>query len=176
MTNTNRQVQLGRKALEAPGDAREDWAITVALARRLGLDWDYAHPSDVFAEMTRAMPSLDNITWQRLERDSAVTYPSLGPDDPGQPVVFGDGFPTGTGRGRFTAADITPPAELPDGEFPFVLTTGRQLEHWHTGAMSRRASVLDHLEPEANAALHPKNLAHARRRAGRGDPAHHPAR
>ena len=158
VTNTNRQVQLGRKALEAPGEAREDWRIVVEIAKRLGLDWEYSHPSDVFAEMKRVMKSLDNITWERLERESAVTYPSLSPDDPGQPVVFGDGFPRDNGRGRFAPAESSPPAELPDETYPFILTTGRQLEHWHTGSMTRRALVLDAVEPEANASLHPATL------------------
>jgi formate dehydrogenase major subunit len=158
VTNTNRQVQMGRKALPAPGEAREDWAIVVALAQRLGLGWSYDHPSQVFAEMKQGMPSLDNIDWARLERENAVTYPSLSPEDPGQPVVFGDGFPREGGRARFAPADIVPPAETPDPEFPFILTTGRQLEHWHTGSMTRRATVLDAVEPEANASLHPKTL------------------
>ena len=158
VTNTNRQVQMGRKALDAPGEAREDWRILVDLARRLGLDWDYAHPSDVFAEMKKGMHSLDNITWERLERESAVTYPSLSPDDPGQPVVFGDGFPRPEGRARFAPAESTPPAELPDSTYPLILTTGRQLEHWHTGSMTRRASVLDAVEPEANASVNPATL------------------
>jgi formate dehydrogenase major subunit len=158
VTNTNRQVQMGRKALQPPGQAREDWRITVDLARRLGLDWSYQHPREVFAEMKQAMPSLDNITWDRLERESAVTYPSLAPDDPGQAVVFGDGFPRPDRRAKFTPARVTPPAELPDAEYPFVLTTGRQLEHWHTGSMTRRSTVLDALEPEAVCALNPKTL------------------
>jgi len=158
VTNTNRQVQIGRKAVPAPGEAREDWAITVALARRLGLGWTYAHPSEVFAEMKQGMPSLDNITWERLERVGAVTYPSLSPDDPGQAVVFGDGFPRAGGKAKLTPAQVTPPAETPDAEFPFVLTTGRQLEHWHTGSMTRRSGALDALEPEAHASLHPQTL------------------
>jgi formate dehydrogenase major subunit len=158
VTNTNRQVQMGRKALPCPGEAREDWSIVVELARRLGLDWTYAHPSEVFAEMKRGMPSLDNITWDRLETENAVTYPSLSPTDPGQPVVFGDGFPREGGRARFAPASIVPPAESPDAEYPFVLTTGRQLEHWHTGSMTRRSTVLDAVEPEAVASLNPKTL------------------
>ncbi|WP_333833787.1 formate dehydrogenase subunit alpha [Rubrimonas sp.] len=158
VTNTNRQVQMGRKAVEPPGAARPDWAITVDLARRLGLHWRYAHPSEVFAEMKQAMPSLDHITWERLEREGAVTYPSLADDDPGQPVVFGDGFPRAGGRARFTPAAVTPPAETPDAEYPFILITGRQLEHWHTGSMTRRASVLDALEPEATCSLNPRTL------------------
>ncbi|MEE3070826.1 MAG: molybdopterin-dependent oxidoreductase, partial [Pseudomonadota bacterium] len=91
VTNTNRQVQMGRAAAAPPGEAREDWAITVALAQKLGLDWTYTHPSEVFAEMKQGMKSLDNITWDRLAGENAVTYPSLSPTDPGQAIVFGDG-------------------------------------------------------------------------------------
>ncbi len=158
VTNTNRQVQMGRPAVSPPGEAREDWAITVDLAKRCGLDWSYTHPRDVFAEMKRSMKSLDNITWERLEGVNAVTYPSFDADDPGQPIVFGDGFPRVDGRAKFTPANIIAPAEVPDTEFPMVLTTGRQLEHWHTGSMTRRANVLDAMEPEANASLHPATL------------------
>ncbi len=158
VTNTNRQVQLGRPALSPPGEAKEDWWITTELAKRLGLNWDYTHPSEVFSEMKKGMNSLDNITWQRLEEQNSVTYPSLSENDPGQPIVFGDGFPRPEGRARFTPASIVPPAETPDEEYPMILTTGRQLEHWHTGSMTRRASVLDWAEPEANASLHPKTL------------------
>ncbi|MCB1483026.1 MAG: formate dehydrogenase subunit alpha [Rhodobiaceae bacterium] len=158
VTNTNRQVQMGRKAVEAPGEAREDWSIIVDMGKRLGLDWTYTHPSQVFAEMKKSMKSLDNITWDRLENDNAVTYPSLSPEDPGQAIVFGDGYPRPSGRARFAPASIVAPAETPDPEFPFILTTGRQLEHWHTGSMTRRATVLDNVEPEANASMHPKTL------------------
>ncbi len=158
VTNTNRQVQMGRPAVPPPGEAREDWWITVELAKRLGLGWDYAGPHEVFAEMKKGMKSLDNITWARLEGEDAVTYPVKGPDMPGEAVVFGDGFPRDGGRARFTPAEIVPPDEVPDAEYPMVLTTGRQLEHWHTGAMTRRASVLDALEPEANCGLHPSTL------------------
>ncbi len=158
VTNTNRQVQIGRPAVAPPGEAREDWAITVDLAKALGLPWDYSHPSEVFAEMKLGMPSLDNITWERLEKEGAVTYPSLSEDDPGQAIVFGDGFPRAEGRARFAPADIVPPDELPDDDYPMVLTTGRQLEHWHTGAMTRRASILDAVEPEASCSLHPRTL------------------
>jgi formate dehydrogenase major subunit len=157
VTNTNRQVQMGRPAVSPPGDAREDWWITTQLARGLGLDWPYTHPREVFQEMKLTMGSLDNITWERLETE-AVTYPSLSPDDPGQAIVFGDGFPRPEGRAKFTPASIVAPDEVPDSEYPMVLITGRQLEHWHTGSMTRRASVLDALEPEANCSLHPKTL------------------
>ncbi|MGR3484353.1 MAG: formate dehydrogenase subunit alpha [Paracoccaceae bacterium] len=158
VTNTNRQVQMGRPAVAPPGEAREDWAITTALADRLGLGWGYTHPSEVYAEMAALMPSLANITWDRLEDQSAVTYPSSGPDDPGAPIVFGDGFPRANGRAKFTPADLVAPDESPDAEFPMILTTGRQLEHWHTGSMTRRSATLDALEPEANCSLHPATL------------------
>jgi formate dehydrogenase major subunit len=157
VTNTNRQVQMGRRAVPPPGEAREDWAITTELADRLGLDWGYTHPSEIFAEMKLGMNSFDNITWARLENE-AVTYPSLSPEDPGQPIVFGDGFPRPDGRAKFTPASIIAPDDVPDAEYPMILTTGRQLEHWHTGSMTRRASILDGLEPEANCSLHPKTL------------------
>ncbi|GGH23250.1 NAD-dependent formate dehydrogenase catalytic subunit /NAD-dependent formate dehydrogenase iron-sulfur protein [Cribrihabitans marinus] len=157
VTNTNRQVQMGRRAVAPPGEAREDWWIEVELAKRLGLGWTYTHPSEVFAEMKLNMPSLDNITWERLESE-AVTYPSLSPQDPGQAIVFGDGFPRADKRARFTPAKIIEPDERPDAEYPFVLITGRQLEHWHTGSMTRRAKVLDAVEPEANCSMHPRTL------------------
>ena len=159
VTNTNRQVQMGRPAVPPPGEAREDWWITTELAKRCGLGWSYTHPSEVFAEMKVGMRSLDNITWDRLETEGAVTYPSLSPDDPGQAIVFGDGFPRAGGRARFTPAAIVPPDEVPDTDFPMVLITGRQLEHWHTGSMTRRSVVLDAVEPEANCSLHPRTLA-----------------
>lgn len=158
VTNTNRQVQMGRAAVSPPGEAREDWAITVALAQRLGLDWGYTHPSQVFAEMKQGMDSLSNITWDRLETENAVTYPSLSADDPGQAIVFADGFPRLDGRAKFTPASVIAPDEQPDAEFPMVLITGRQLEHWHTGSMTRRSFVLDAVEPEANCSLHPSTL------------------
>ncbi len=166
VSNTNRQVQMGRKALPLPGQAREDWAIIVDLANRLGLNWIYAHPRDVYGEMTRAMPSLANITWDRLMRESSVTYPCDAPDQPGHDIVFGNGFPTASGRGKFVPAQIVPPAEEPDADYPFVLTTGRQLEHWHTGSMTRRAGVLDDLEPEAVASVSSADLRKLGLKAG----------
>jgi formate dehydrogenase major subunit len=158
VTNTNRQVQIGRIALPLPGNARQDWWIIQQIAHRIGLAWAYTHPRDVFAEMKQAMPSLNGITWERLQRENSVTYPCDAEDQPGRDIVFGDGFPTKSGRGRFVPAAIVPPAEEPDADYPMVLTTGRQLEHWHTGAMTRRASVLDELEPEAVASLAPAEL------------------
>lgn len=158
VTNTNRQVQMGRKALDAPGEAREDWAIVVDLASRLGLNWPYNHPSEVFAEMKQGMQSLDNISWDRLMVENVVTYPCPSEDHPGEAIVFGDRFPTETGRATMVPASVIPPDELPDEDYPYILTTGRQLEHWHTGAMTRRASNLDALEPSPTASLNPLTL------------------
>ena len=158
VTNTNRQVQMARPAIVPPGEAKADWWIEVELAKRVGLDWKYTDPSEVFAEMAINMRSLDNITWSRLEADGAVTYPSLSEKDPGQPIVFGEGFPRPEGRAKFTPASVIAPDDTPDEEYPMILTTGRQLEHWHTGSMTRRSKVLDAVEPEANCSLNPKTL------------------
>ena len=158
VTNTNRQVQLGRAALDPPGEAKQDWWIIQELARGLGLDWNYTHPRDVFAEMGSLMPSLAHISWERLEKEGFVTYPCPAEDQPGTDIVFGDGFPREGGRALLVPAVPTSPAEVPDAEYPLVLTTGRQLEHWHTGTMTRRTAVLDELEPEAVASLSARQL------------------
>lgn len=159
VTNTNRQVQLGRAALPLPGEARRDFDLIVDMGQRLGLPWTYTHPREVFAEMTQAMPSLANITWERLEREGTVTYPCPAPDHPGEAVVFHDVFPRAGGRALFAPATPAAPLDALTEEYPFVLTTGRQLEHWHTGAITRHASVLDALEPAPTASLHPATLA-----------------
>jgi formate dehydrogenase major subunit len=159
VTNTNRQVQMGRHALPLPGEAKVDWWITQEIAKRMGLAWNYSHPSEIYTEMASLMPSLDNISWERVEREHAVTYPSDAPDKPGHDVVFSDGYPRPGGLAKLVAAKLTPPAEEPDAEFPFVLTTGRQLEHWHTGAMTRRATTLDALEPGPVASLSRHQIA-----------------
>ena len=158
-TNTDRLVQLGRQALQPPGEARQDLELIQEIARRMGLDWNYAGPRDVFDEMRRAMPSIAGITWERLEAESAVTYPCEFEGDPGERVVFTEEFPTPTGLARFVPADIIPAAERPDADYPFVLITGRQLEHWHTGSMTRRTLVLDAIEPGPVATIHPLDLA-----------------
>jgi len=99
------------------------------------------------------MPALANISWERVEREHAVTYPTDGPDQPGRDVVFDKGFPRPGGFAKLVATKLQPPDEVPDEDYPFILTTGRELEHWHTGAMTRRATVLDALEPGAVASV-----------------------
>jgi len=158
-TNTDRLVQMGRKAINPPGDARQDLWIIQQIANRMGCGWHYNHVSEVFDEMRHTMPSIGGITWDRLEREHSVTYPCMKEGDPGQSVVFVDSFPRETGRARFVPADIIPAAERPDTDYPMVLITGRQLEHWHTGSMTRRATVLDAIEPDPVALVHPLDLA-----------------
>ncbi len=165
-TNTDRLVQLGRKALDAPGEAKPDLWIIQEIARRLGLDWNYTEPSQVFNEMRKAMPSIAGITWARLESESAVTYPCVNEGDPGDPVVFTEDFPTPTHRARLVPADLIPANERPDADYPMVLITGRQLEHWHTGSMTRRASVLDAIEPEPVASLNSGDITRLGLRPG----------
>src|SRR5712672_2656511 len=159
VTNTNRQVQMGRVALPLPGEARQDLWIIQDLAQRIGCNWNYRHVSEVFTEMAAMMPALDNISWDRVEREHHVTYPVDGPDVPGRDVVFDQGFPRPNGMARLVATKFQAPDEMPDAQYPFILTTGRQLEHWHTGAMTRRATVLDALEPSAVASLSPGTIA-----------------
>lgn len=157
-TNTDRIVQMGRQAINPPGDARQDLWIIQELAKRMGLAWDYADPQAVFSEIRQAVPSMAGMTWERLEREHGIVYPCEKEGDPGEKVIFSDRFPTTDGRGLFVPADIVEPDERPDEEYPYVLITGRMLEHWHTGSMTRRASVLDELEPEAVATINPFTL------------------
>src|SRR5258705_113353 len=157
-TNTDRRVQLAREVIKPPGDARQDLWIIQEIARRMGLPWNYNGPAEVFTEMTQVMPSLQNITWERLVREGAVTYPVDDPQKPGNEIIFTTGFPTESGRGKIVPARVVPPDELPDDEYPMVLSTGRVLEHWHTGSMTRRSQVLDRIEPEAVAFMSPKDM------------------
>jgi formate dehydrogenase major subunit len=157
-TSTDRRIQMAREVVPPPGDARQDLWIINEIGKRMGLDWTYTGPADVFREMAEVMRSLKNITWERLEREGAVTYPVDGIDQPGNDIIFTAGFPTQSGRGKIVPADIVPPDEIPDTDYPMVLSTGRVLEHWHTGSMTRRADVLDQIEPEAVAFMSPKDM------------------
>jgi formate dehydrogenase major subunit len=157
-TNTDRRVQIGNPVLAPPGDARQDLWIIQEIGKRLGLPWNYAGPAEVFAELALTMPSFNNITWERVQREGSVTYPVDAPDVPGNDIIFTNGFPTANGRAKIVPANIRPPDEVPDMDYPMVLSTGRVLEHWHTGSMTRRADVLDALEPEAMVFLSPREL------------------
>ena len=157
-TNTNRQVQMNRASLEPPGEARQDWELIVSLAHEVGLDWSYGNLGEVYTEMASHMHSLDHITWDRLMREGSVTYPADAADAPGNEIIFRDGFPRPGGRGKLVPTDLLPPDELPDAEYPLLLSTGRLLEHWHTGAMTRRSHALNAQEPEATVAMNPKDI------------------
>ena len=158
VSNTDRMVQLGQQAIDPPGQARPDLWIIQAIAQRMGLAWHYPGAHDgvaaVYEEMRQAMhAAISGISWERLQRESSVTYPCLSADDPGAPTVFIHDFPTDDGRVHLVPADIIPANERPDADYPFVLITGRQLEHWHTGSMTRRTVVLDAIEPLATASM-----------------------
>jgi formate dehydrogenase major subunit len=164
VNNTDRMVQLGQQAITPPGEAKPDLWIIQQIANRMGLSWNYQGEHEgvaaVYEEMRQAMHAvISGISWERLEKESSVTYPCLSADDPGQPTVFIDNFPTPDGRVTLVPADIIPANERPDAQYPFVLITGRQLEHWHTGSMTRRASVLDAIEPMATASMCGADLA-----------------
>lgn len=171
VSNTDRMVQLGKQAVTPPGEAKPDLWIIQQIAQRMGLTWNYAGEHSgvaaVYEEMRQAMhAAISGITWERLERESSVTYPCLTEDDPGAPTVFIDRFATNDGRVHLVPADIIPANERPDADYPFVLITGRQLEHWHTGSMTRRATVLDAIEPMATASLCGDDLAELGLQAG----------
>jgi len=155
--NSDRSVQLGRQALNPPGEAKQDLWIIQEIGKRLGLDWNYDSAEPVFNEMRLAMNSIAGITWERLQTES-VTYPCSNEGDAGAPIIFTDRFPTKSGRALLVPASIVAPDEVPDEEYPFVLITGRQLEHWHTGSMTRRASMLSALEPEPYVAVSQRDL------------------
>jgi len=158
VSNTDRRVQLGKAAVPLPGEARQDLWIIRDIGKGLGLDWNYQHVSEVYDEMRGAMPSISGITWERLQNLGSVTYPCKDEDDPGQSVVFVDDFPTPSGKARLVAAKSIPADEQPDEEYPLVLITGRQLEHWHTGSMTRRTEVLDAIEPVPVVYVNPQDL------------------
>ena len=160
-TNTDRRVQLGRQAIEPPGEARQDLEIIQLIANGLGLNWNYPDPESVFNEMRQAAPSIAGITWERLQKEHSVTYPCTEEGAPGEPILFQTGFPTANGKARFVPAEYTHAAELPGPEYNFILITGRQLEHWHTGSMTRNASILNAIEPEPVVSVHPDDMAAA---------------
>ncbi|MEE2695391.1 MAG: formate dehydrogenase subunit alpha [Pseudomonadota bacterium] len=147
-TNTDRRVQLARKAINPPGDAKQDLWIIQELAKRMGLNWNYSGPDEVYDELSGCMESMQNISWERLVNEGAVTYPCDDSDKPGNEVIFGEGFPTENKKGRLVPAKIVSPDETPDSSFPLILTTGRLLEHWHTGSMTVRSKVLNTIEPQ----------------------------
>jgi formate dehydrogenase major subunit len=145
--NTDRHIQLADAAVPVPGEARQDLEILIDLSRRLGLKTPYDTPAEVMDEIARVTPTWRGISYAKLRREGALQYPVLTPDSPGTAFLFADSFPTPDGRATLVPVVYLPPAELPSAEFPLFLNTGRQMYHWHTGTMTRRAQGLDSREP-----------------------------
>ncbi len=145
--NTDRHVQLTEAAVAPPGDARLDLDILIDLSRRLGLPTPFATAEEVMTEIAAVTPNWRAISFEKLRRDGALQYPVLTPESKGTPFLFADTFPTADGRALLVPVEYLPAAELPDREYPFVLNTGRQMVHWHTGTMTRRSRGLDSREP-----------------------------
>ncbi|HEX4100465.1 MAG TPA: formate dehydrogenase subunit alpha [Pseudonocardiaceae bacterium] len=158
-TNTDRRVQLGRKVLDPPGQARVDWEIVQDLAQRLGLGWHYSSPREVFDELVGLMPNYANLTYDNLGGTGKL-YPNADPEhSDGTVVLFDERFNTDDGLAHLVPAQWLPAKELPDAQYPLVLNTGRLLQHWHTGSMTRRSYALDAIAPEAEVYVHPKDAA-----------------
>ena len=158
-TNTDRRVQLGRKVLDLPGQARVDWEIVQDIAQRIGLDWHYTSSRDVFDEMVSLMPNYANLSYDNLGGTGKL-YPNAEPEhSDGTVVLFDERFNTDDGLAHLVPAQWLPAKELPDADYPLVLNTGRLLEHWHTGSMTRRSYALDAIAPQAEVYVHPKDAA-----------------
>jgi predicted molibdopterin-dependent oxidoreductase YjgC len=157
--NTERRIQLSHRALDLPGDARGDLEILIDLSRRLGLLTPFASAEDVMREIAAVTPSWAGVTYARLE-GAGLQYPVPTPEHPGTAFLFDRDFPTADGKGIFVPVEYTDPVELPDDQYPFVMNTGRQLYHWHTGTMTRRSTGLDAREPTPIVEIHPDDAAH----------------
>jgi formate dehydrogenase major subunit len=153
--NTDRHIQLANPALDPPGQARRDLDILIDLSNRLGLPTRFRDAGEVMDEIARVTPSWRGVSFAKLRREGALQYPVPTPDSPGTPFLFAHDFPTPDGKARLVAVEYLPPSELPDAEFPFVLNSGRQMYHWHTGTMTRRSTGLDSREPVPVIEIHP---------------------
>ena len=155
VNNTDRHIQLLEPALPPPGESRRDLDILIDLSNRLGLPTTYTGASDVMDELARVTPIWAGVNYERLRALRSLQYPVPNTDHPGTTFLFSDGFPTPDGRARLIPVEDLPPDEMPDDEFPYVLNTGRQMYHWHTGTMSRRSRGLDSREPVPIVEMHP---------------------
>jgi predicted molibdopterin-dependent oxidoreductase YjgC len=145
-TNTERRIQRVRKTVEPPGEARDDWWIVKELAKRMGHPMEYDSPLNIWDEIRRLTPSMKGITYERIDKDG-LQWPCCGIEDPGTEYLYCKGsFPGG--HAHFIPAEWKPPAEVPDDEYPFTLTTGRRLWHYHTGTQTRRSAGLNEKFPE----------------------------
>lgn len=155
-TNTERRIQRVRKALEPPGQARQDWEIVCALAARMGRPMHYRHPSQIMAEIASLTPSYGGVSYERLEK-GGIQWPCPTADHPGTRFLHKDSF--SRGRGRFHPTPFREPVEPPDAEYPFVLSTGRVLYHFHTATMTRQSAGLDELYPGGDIQVNPDDAA-----------------
>ncbi|OGO44420.1 MAG: formate dehydrogenase [Chloroflexi bacterium RBG_16_60_22] len=156
-TNTERRVQRVRKAIEPVGDSRPDWWITCQIAKRMGAKgFDFESPAQIMAEIARLTPSYGGISFDRLEKES-LQWPCPTPEHPGTAILHTELF--SRGKGHFVALDYKPPAELPDAEYPLVLTTDRSLFHYHTGTMTRKVKGLNLFRKEELVAINPGDAA-----------------
>ncbi len=159
VTNTDRRVQIGRQALDPPGEARADWQITCQLSTAFGFPMSYESPDEVFAELTSLTPSYQGLTYENLGLTGKL-WPCPDPETgDGIQVLMSETFPTANGLGKFVPCQFLPAKELPDDEYPFILNTGRLLEHWHTGTMTRRSRALHAIQPVPKIDVHPDDLA-----------------
>jgi formate dehydrogenase major subunit len=158
-TNTDRRVQLGRKVLDPPGQARVDWEVIQDIANRVGLDWHYDSAREIFEEIVSVMASYKNLSYDNLG-PAGKLYPNPDPEhSDGTVVMFGERFNTDDGLAHLVPAEWLPAKELPSAEYPFVLNTGRLLQHWHTGSMTRRSFALDAISPRAEVYVNPDDAA-----------------
>jgi formate dehydrogenase alpha subunit len=164
-TNTERRVQRVRKAVEPPKEAREDWTIVSVVAARMGYDMGYANSGEIMEEIASLTPSYGGINYRRLEK-GGIQWPCPSADHPGTPVLHVETFPRG--RGLLTPVSYLPPAELPDDEYPFLLTTGRMLYHYHTGSMSRRSDSLSRKVMRGRVSISEEDAARLGLREGEG--------
>jgi predicted molibdopterin-dependent oxidoreductase YjgC len=164
-TNTERRVQLIQPVIAAPGEARPDWQITGELAARfdakMGIDrapgyWHFPSASAIFDEMTLVTPIYRGMSFQRLAGEG-LQWPCPDASHPGTPILHTQGFPRG--RGKFNPVLAQDPAEMPDDEYPLILTTGRVLYHYHSGTMTRRSEPLEWREPGGSVEIHPDDAA-----------------
>jgi formate dehydrogenase major subunit len=159
VANTDRHIQLMQPALEPPGEARRDLDILIDLSRRMGVRTEFSTPKEVMREIASVTPSWRGVSYEKLYRYGSLQYPVLDEASTGTPFLFSDGFPTPDKRALLVPVEYLPPDELPNEEYPFVLNTGRQMFHWHTGTMSRRARGLDSREPVPIVDIHPEDAA-----------------
>jgi len=159
-TNTERRVQRVRKAVAAPGAAKPDWEIITALANELGVPgFDYKRVEDIFEEIRKVTPQYAGITYARVEKPEAAHWPCPTEDHPGTPILHTQRFTSPDGLGTFFGIEYKPPAEVPDADYPYILTTGRILFQYHTGTMSRRSPTLHAEVPTGYIEINQKDAA-----------------